>query len=169
MKVKKKECAGFDNKKHQAYIYKQINGKKYCKFCAFKLQLLNQTDALKSNIKTKAEIKKELFKKDKNFYFYLWTKRYFVKSSKVAGGYVKIGEPKCENPKCNKELPNKPNLLYFHHILEKRNYPELRYVEENIAILCADCHSLYETYPDKVPYLTHKRDEILLKLNKSAN
>lgn len=49
----------------------------------------------------------------------------------------------------------KPSV--FHHILEKRNFPEFRHLQQNIAVLCADCHNLYESYPDKVPYLVKLR------------
>jgi len=80
----------------------------------------------------------------------------------VYGEYQYHTQPKCEC--CGKELPLEPNLMFFHHILEKRNFPELRHHKENIAIVCAQCHSTYETMPDKVPYLKIKRDELLIKL-----
>ena len=44
----------------------------------------------------------------------------------------------CEN--CNIYLGNTPYSYNFDHILEKSKYPELKYEEENICILCLKCH-----------------------------
>ncbi len=56
---------------------------------------------------------------------------------------------KCQN--CDCKLPRTPSNFMFHHLLEKRNYPQYRYVPENIAILCLECHSKCETNIDFAP------------------
>ena len=46
---------------------------------------------------------------------------------------------RCEN--CNVHLGSEPLSYMFDHVLEKSKYPDLRYEEENICMLCLDCHS----------------------------
>lgn len=46
---------------------------------------------------------------------------------------------RCEN--CDAQLGNEPLSYMFDHVLEKSKYPNLRYEEENICMLCLDCHS----------------------------
>lgn len=46
---------------------------------------------------------------------------------------------RCEN--CDIYLGSEPLSYMFDHVLEKSKYPDLRYEEENICILCLDCHS----------------------------
>lgn len=46
---------------------------------------------------------------------------------------------RCEN--CNSYLGNEPLSYMFDHVLEKSKYPDLKYEEENICMLCLDCHS----------------------------
>lgn len=46
---------------------------------------------------------------------------------------------RCEN--CNAQLGSEPFSYMFDHVLEKSKYPDLRYEEENICMLCLDCHS----------------------------
>ena len=46
---------------------------------------------------------------------------------------------RCEN--CNAHLGSEPLSYMFDHVLEKSKYPDLRYEEENICMLCLDCHS----------------------------
>jgi hypothetical protein len=46
---------------------------------------------------------------------------------------------RCEN--CDAYLGSEPLSYMFDHILEKSKYPDLRYEEENICMLCLDCHS----------------------------
>jgi 5-methylcytosine-specific restriction endonuclease McrA len=41
---------------------------------------------------------------------------------------------------CNAYLGSEMKTAYMDHLLEKSVYPELRYEEENIAIVCLDCH-----------------------------
>lgn len=44
----------------------------------------------------------------------------------------------CEN--CGKWLGNEPLSYMFDHLLEKSKYPELKYEEENIMLVCLQCH-----------------------------
>jgi 5-methylcytosine-specific restriction endonuclease McrA len=44
----------------------------------------------------------------------------------------------CEN--CKKWLGKEPLSYMFDHVLEKNKYPELKYEEENIMLLCLECH-----------------------------
>jgi hypothetical protein len=160
IKSKLKMCAGCNTEQH---IYKNIDGKKYCKSCTFKLEPPKQKKSVfKIKVKRISEQelieRRDLRKKDNEFYLEIWNKRFQVK--------VQIGDtksnyliPKCEV--CQRFLWGEPNLMYFHHILEKRNFPQYRHIESNIAIVCPDCHNRYETYPDKVPYLVEKRKELL--------
>lgn len=46
---------------------------------------------------------------------------------------------RCEN--CDAHLGSEPLSYMFDHVLEKSKYPDLRHEEENICILCLDCHS----------------------------
>lgn len=162
MQQKKKICAGFDGNSHEGYIYKNIDGKKYCKSCAFKLQPPKSIPKRTEKQKIKMSLKKDLLEEDRKFYADIWTKRFFeVVSDRYF--FKKIKQPCCEV--CGTDLRDEPNLFYFHHILEKRNYPHLRHVEENIAVVCEECHNLYETFPDKVPYLVEKRANLLEQEN----
>ena len=163
MVIKKKMCAGADGVAHEAYIYKNIDGKKYCKSCAFKLQPPKQINKMSEKQIFKMTLKKQLIDEDRKFYTEVWTKRFFIENKDVPNTYKMLIKPTCEV--CGDRLSDEPNLMYFHHILEKRNYPNLRHVKENIAIVCPECHSMYETFPDKVPYLVDKRNQLLKKLN----
>lgn len=73
----------------------------------------------------KIDLKKELFPNDMAFYLSIWLSRPHV----------------CYN--CGKNLGPKPLTIYFDHILEKGNpkYEHLRHVQENICLLCWDCHT----------------------------
>ena len=68
------------------------------------------------------------------FYLKVWDKR----------------EHKCEC--CGKNLEHKPKTYNFDHILEKGNkkYAHLRHVEENICLLCFDCHTNKALHPQLV-------------------
>ncbi len=163
MKVKLKVCAGFDGNEHEAYIYKNIDGKKYCKSCTYKLNPPKSINKISEKHKFKLILKKELLEEDKKFYLEVW----YNKFGRVEGTAEKYGNevdntiiiPYCLN--CRKRLFYEPNLCYFHHILEKRNYPQYRHEKSNIAIICEDCHNKYETMPDMVPFLVDLREELL--------
>lgn len=157
MQTKKKECAGCGK---ETYIYKNIEGKKYCKSCTFKLQPPKRIKPVSEKQKFKIILKKELLEEDKKFYLDIWEKR--IQGD--PGMDIILHYPKCEC--CDKSLGSEPNMMYFHHILEKRNYPEFRHSEWNIAIVCPDCHNKYETNPDSVPYLKVKRANLIYHVKK---
>ncbi len=150
---KKKICAGFDGNEHEDYIYKNINGLKYCKSCALKLQPSKPLKKMSEKQVFKMTLKKELFEEDKKFYLKIWEDEIWRDDSP---GMIPTEYPKCEC--CKKSLGSEPNLMFFHHILEKRNYPQFRHMRWNIAIVCPDCHSSYESNPNNVPYLRDMKD-----------
>lgn len=82
--------------------------------------------------KIKKESKKKLLEEDKQFYAGIWDKREHYCSE--------CGVGICE-----------PSTANFHHILEKRNYPDLRHTEDNIVILCIACHQQVEIMIEKCP------------------
>ncbi len=85
---------------------------------------------------------KSLHETDAKIYLEVWQERQHI----------------CEN--CTAPI-HKPTLLNFHHLAEKRNYPTLRHLKINIALLCADCHSQVETNPAKTPKLNERRAQII--------
>ena len=92
----------------------------------------------------KVDLKKELYPTDMVFYLQVWEKRPHI----------------CEG--CGKHLGNKPKTYNFDHILEKGNkkYEHLRHVEDNICLLCFDCH----TNKALLPALVDLRAETKRKL-----
>lgn len=44
----------------------------------------------------------------------------------------------CEN--CGKWLGKEPLSYMFDHLLEKSKHPDLKYEEENIMLVCLECH-----------------------------
>lgn len=161
---KLKECAGFDGIPHLDYIYKNIDGKKYCKSCTLKLQKPKPINKVSEKQVFRMKLKRELVQEDIKFYKDLWEKRFPVHMQAYDHATY---SPKCQV--CSKRLSTEPNLMYFHHILEKRNYPEYRHTDENIAIVCPECHSKYETNPDMVPLLVERRRELLDKFDLVRN
>lgn len=65
---------------------------------------------------------------------------------------------KCQNCGCN--LGRTAHTFMFHHLLEKRNYPEFRHTPENIMVLCLECHSKAETNIDSAPKIKQRRIEV---------
>ncbi len=91
--------------------------------------------------KKKLEQNNELSALDKNFYAEIW-----------------LASPhKCQSCGCG--LPKEPLTIFFHHLFEKRNYPQFRHTPENIMILCADCHTQTETDINKVPKVLTRRKQ----------
>jgi hypothetical protein len=87
------------------------------------------------------EDQKDMQKLDKEFYREHW-----------------LAAPhRCEN--CGCSLGKEPHTFFFHHLLEKRNYPELRHVHENIMLLCLEDHSKAETNIDFAPKIKERRLE----------
>lgn len=157
MTLKKKLCAGCNE---LTYIYKNIDGKKYCKSCTQKLEPTKAIKKISEKQKFKIVLKQTQIQADMQFYMSVWNERFFKILSN--GEEVTLQSPRCEV--CSRRLGYEPNLTFFHHILEKRNFPELRHHPDNIAILCSDCHNAYETMPDKVPTLVIKRENLLKTL-----
>jgi 5-methylcytosine-specific restriction endonuclease McrA len=50
----------------------------------------------------------------------------------------KKNKHECEN--CGKWLGKEPLSYMFDHLLEKSKYPELKYEEDNIMLVCLECH-----------------------------
>lgn len=96
----------------------------------------------------KLEDQKEMSKLDEAFYKEVWA----------------ASPHKCQN--CDCKLPRTPYNWMFHHLLEKRNYPQYRHVPENIMILCLECHSKAETNIDFAPRIKQKRVEAENKCEK---
>lgn len=90
----------------------------------------------------KLEDQKELLKLDEEFYKEVWA----------------ASPHKCQN--CGCRLPKTPYNWMFHHLLEKRNYPQYRHTPENIMILCLMCHSKCETNIDFAPRIKKRREEV---------
>lgn len=89
----------------------------------------------------KLEEQKDLLKLDEAFYKEVWT----------ASAHM------CQN--CDCRLPKTPYNWMFHHLLEKRNYPQFRHTPENVAIVCLECHSKCETNIDFAPRMKARRQE----------
>jgi 5-methylcytosine-specific restriction endonuclease McrA len=94
--------------------------------------------------RAKNEVLKTLQETDGKIYLAVWNER----------------PHNCENCEC---IIYNLRSLNFHHLAEKRNYPELRHIKENIALLCADCHSQVEINPAKTPKLNLRRRQIIEK------
>lgn len=165
-------CAGFDGNKHEDYIYKNIEGKKYCKSCTLKLEPPKSIKPISTKnlqkFKFKMTLKQDLFQIDRLFYKQVWDNEFYRVLSN--GEIIMTKSPRCWN--CFSRLGEEPNLLFFHHILEKRNFPQFRHIRENICILCPICHNQYETFPDKVPKIQRLREiryEQLVNNNNEIN
>lgn len=53
---------------------------------------------------------------------------------------------------CNKSLDEqtyKDNKICYSHLLEKKKYPQFAGFEENVKIVCPDCHNLYTMKPQE--------------------
>jgi len=154
---KKKICAGCHK---EQYIYKNIDGKKYCISCTNKLLPFKSIKKMSQKFKIKLVEKKQLIEEDKLFYKKVWDNL----SKLDEGSNYEQSYRSCEE--CNKKLGLEINFCFFHHILEKRNYPEYRHKDWNIALLCKQCHNEYETNPDTHPNLVRRRKESIEIVNK---
>lgn len=88
--------------------------------------------------------KAELSRRDRELWAEIWVER----------------PHSCYN--CDCYLGEEPLTLFFDHILEKSTdrYAHLRYVKENICLLCWDCH----TNKSMIKKLIKLREEIIKKL-----
>jgi 5-methylcytosine-specific restriction endonuclease McrA len=93
--------------------------------------------------KKQIEQDKQTFEEDKAFYLEIW-----------------LASPHVCQCGCNKKLGKEPLTLFFHHLLEKRNYPQFRHTPENIMILAPDCHQQAEADMDKIPKVRQRRNEV---------
>ncbi len=64
-------------------------------------------------------------------------------------------------------LGMEPLSAYFHHILPKSKYPELRLVEENIILLTLDEHANVESDMYKYEEVNKRREQLITKYNVS--
>lgn len=120
MRSKLKECAGAGGKSpHPAYIFKNIDGKKYCKSCSM---YLTPPKPLAKVAKDKVIVKDKI-DKQWDFFLKIWNERPHI----------------CGN--CNKSLGSEPRSYHFDHLLEKSIYKDLKYVDENIFLICLECHN----------------------------
>lgn len=87
---------------------------------------MKRTSLKRQSLKKKAnkENEKEIRYKDLAFYAKIWISR----------------PHRCVN--CDKYLGFEPLTIFFDHILEKSKYPELRWEESNIQLLCFECHQI---------------------------
>ena len=85
--------------------------------------------------------------KDHLFFMDIWRKR--PHRSEISGVY----------------LGKEPSSAFFHHILPKNKYPEVRMDEENIILLTLDEHADVESDMYKFDTINQRRINLLKKLN----
>ena len=85
--------------------------------------------------------------KDHLFFMEIWKKR--PHRSEISGVY----------------LGKEPSSAFFHHILPKNKYPEVRMDEENIILLTIDEHADVESDMYKFDIINQRRTNLLKKLN----
>ena len=85
--------------------------------------------------------------KDHLFFMDIWKKR--PHRSEISGVY----------------LGKEPSSAFFHHILPKNKYPEVRMDEENIILLTIDEHADVESDMYKFDIINQRRINLLKKLN----
>lgn len=102
-------------------------------------------------IKRKKKSKEQIEENRKNieaqneFFLRIWKKRKHY--SEVSGVF----------------LGHTPLTIYFHHLLSKSKYPDLRFDEENIILLTGDEHSTVEMNKDKYEEVNKRREKLLEK------
>lgn len=106
-------------------------------------RIVKARSPIKAVSKHKAKEIVDLKRSDEAFYQEVWDNRCRV----------------CEN--CGVGLGNEPNMTFFHHLCPKAKYPQLRHIEENIALLCFSCHS--EVHSAKPPIKIIKRQLELIE------
>ena len=90
---------------------------------------------------------KSSLNKDHLFFMEIWKKR--PHRSEISGVY----------------LGKEPSSAFFHHILPKNKYPEVRMDEENIILLTIDEHADVESDMYKFDIINQRRTNLLKKLN----
>lgn len=110
-----------------------------------KKKAIEYQERIKARVKEKGGLKKfsnkmiNLHQKDEEFYKTIWSQRKHY----------------CEN--CNKFLGNnfrdlKGHIIVYRyaHIIPKSIYPYLRHYNDNIMLLCLDCHTKFDQSPKEV-------------------
>lgn len=87
---------------------------------------------------------KATFEVDKEFYVQIWA----------------ASPHKCQCG-CDAKLGKEPLTTFFHHLLFKAQYPDLRHTPENIMILHPNCHNAYHSNPLNRPEVTKRQVEVL--------
>jgi len=152
MQIKQKMCAGWDSKPHSAFIWKNIEGKPYCKVCTTKLE--PQKAFVKAGINKISEKQKEKNKVKKQDTAILhktmfeWWKSF---------GGIKT----CEN--CGLRLPNEFSTINVHHLLPKHKFKNQALNTNYYMLLCQDCHTGFEVFPNKKHESIYNRTKIALK------
>lgn len=62
-------------------------------------------------------------------------------------------------------LGHEPLSVFFHHILEKEMYPDLKYEKENIILLTLEEHDNVGMNHYKYPKINYTREKLKLKFN----
>lgn len=111
---------------------------------------VNGHNTLRPKPKTEEEKRanQEKWEKDKEFYQHIWDTRPHICSS------------------CNNPIYGELRTTYIEHVLEKGNdrFAHLRYCEDNIRVICQDCHSLKSN-----GFPTEKYQEIIDETLKKFN
>ena len=93
-------------------------------------------------------VKQDFRQEDNNFYKLIWEKRPHI----------------CRN--CGEKLGREPLSIYFHHVLEKRNFKEYRHKEWNIIVLCWLCHQNADQ--NKIELVNRYKQFLQYKIKKRA-
>jgi hypothetical protein len=135
--IKIGKCAGWDENSHSAFIWKNINGKKYCKNCSYKIE------DKKTSINKISEKQKKVNKVKKENTILLHKVMY--------EWWKSFGDRKyCQC--CNKQIPLEFSTINIHHLLPKRNYKDVDKCTDYYMLLCAECHGGFETSPNKIKH-----------------
>ena len=97
--------------------------------------------------RTRKPIDEESLNKMREFFLSIWSKR--THHSEVSGTFLEW----------------EPLSIYFHHILSKKNYPELMYDPDNIILLTLSEHENVENDMYRYEIINDRRDYLKLKYN----
>lgn len=130
-----------------------LNKYKTCSSCGKSTILWKSNPKLCKNCTLQSKVKSlKNFKHPKNNYTKVYKYKRKTTGERELFLSIWLKRPhKCEN--CCTYLGEEPKTFYFSHIKSKGAYPELRLVEENIEILCLNCHQAWENNKE----LYHKR------------
>ena len=117
----------------------------FCQNHMLKKKLKSSNTKLKSNYKQKTDEERKSRLKMLNMFLSVWNKR--PHRSEISNAWL------------GKEAAS----WMFHHILPKRDYPELKYNEDNIVLLTLIEHDDVEMNPNKFPHINKIREELITK------